>query len=101
MNRCVPLRPFHIARFLFAPGAACIVLDEVQTKAILFARSWFEAIKVAGAVADHDDAFTNGWRSGDAARGGEVPQLPTALQIQHIEVLILAADVHPAIADGW
>src|SRR6185312_2946437 len=50
-------------------------------------------------VADDQYAFGDRGRGDDAAGGDKVPQLPARLEVQDVEVFVLAADIDTAAAD--
>ena len=58
-----------------------------------------EAVDVAGGVAEDDDAGRDGGAGGHGAAGGEFPELFAGLEVEDVELLVLAGHVDAAGRD--
>src|SRR5687767_12329642 len=59
-----------------------------------------QAIHIPRGVPDHDHAARHGGAGDDAAAGGELAEALAGLQVQDVELLVLAADEDAPAADG-
>src|SRR5687768_7091615 len=59
----------------------------------------FQAIQRPAVVAEDDDAFGDRWAGGDRFAGLEFPELVAGLEIEHVEALVLPADVNFSSGD--